>query len=137
MKKVLLIAALTAVSFAGFAQDEKSSGKKLGFSAGVEAALPFGDFGDGYSFGIGATVQADYKVADQVALFKHYCNRFLHGVRANRKQVFLGLELGKRKLMHKVRLAVVECIFQGVFLLHLRDEFMELYRQALFLGKHL
>lgn len=68
MKKVLLIAALTAVSFAGFAQDEKGATKKFGFSVGVEAALPMGDFGDSYGFGIGGTVQADYNVNDKFAL---------------------------------------------------------------------
>lgn len=64
MKKVLLIAALTAVSFAGFAQDKKEA-KKFVFSAGVEAALPIGDFADAYSFGIGGTVQGAYNVASK------------------------------------------------------------------------
>lgn len=67
MKKVLLIAALTTVSFAGFSQDKKES-KPLSFSVGVDAGLPIGDFGDGYSFGIGGSAQADYKVADKLAL---------------------------------------------------------------------
>lgn len=67
MKKVLLIAALTAVSFAGFAQDDKG-GKKLSFSVGVEAALPIGDYADSYSIGIGGTVQGDYNVNDKFAI---------------------------------------------------------------------
>lgn len=67
MKKVFLIAALAAVSFSGFAQD-KTEAKNLTFSVGLEAAIPFGDFADSYSFGIGGSVQGDYKVADQVAI---------------------------------------------------------------------
>ncbi len=66
MKKVLLIAALTAVSFAGFAQDDKAAAsKKFGFSVGVEAALPIGDMADAWSFGVGGSVQGAYNVASK------------------------------------------------------------------------
>ncbi|HPH83865.1 MAG TPA: hypothetical protein PLC48_00345 [Ferruginibacter sp.] len=68
MKKVFFIVALTAASFAGFAQSEKEASKPLSFSVGVEAALPIGDFGDAYKFGIGGSVQADYKVAPELAI---------------------------------------------------------------------
>ncbi|HSN62226.1 MAG TPA: outer membrane beta-barrel protein [Ferruginibacter sp.] len=66
MKKLLFIAAFTAVSFLGQAQDDASS--PLRFSIGFDAALQLGDFGDAYSFGIGGSVQADYSVAEQLAL---------------------------------------------------------------------
>lgn len=68
MKKVFFIVALTAASFAGFAQDDKAASKPLSFSIGLEASLPFGDFADRYSFGIGGSAQADYKVADDLAI---------------------------------------------------------------------
>ncbi len=66
MKKLFFITALTAVSFAGNAQNETN--KPLKFSIGLEAALPLGDFGDVSSFGIGGSAQADYSVAEKLAL---------------------------------------------------------------------
>jgi len=66
MKKVFFILALTAASFAGFAQD--GSGKALRFSLGLEAAVPTGDWKDGSSFGIGGSVQGDYFVAPDMSL---------------------------------------------------------------------
>lgn len=66
MKKVLLSLAIVAAAFGANAQSKDAS--KLKFSVGVEAAAPIGDFGDGYSFGIGGTVQADYWVAPEFAL---------------------------------------------------------------------
>lgn len=68
MKKLFFIVALTAASFSGFAQDKSAETKKLNFSVGVEAQLPIGDFADVNGFGIGGTVQADYRVADQIDL---------------------------------------------------------------------
>jgi hypothetical protein len=66
MKKVLLSLAIVAAAFGANAQSEDAS--KLKFSVGVEAAAPFGDFADGYSFGIGGSAQADYWVAPEFAL---------------------------------------------------------------------
>lgn len=65
MKKLFFIVALSVASVAAVkAQDTKP----LKFSLGLEAALPVGDFADGYSFGIGGSVQADYSVAEKLAL---------------------------------------------------------------------
>ncbi len=64
MKKLFFIVAVSAASFAVQAQDTKP----LKFSIGVEAALPVGDFADVSSFGIGGSVQADYSVAEKLAL---------------------------------------------------------------------
>lgn len=66
MKKLFFISALTAVSFAGNAQNQ--TGKPLKFSIGLEAALPLGTFADDFSFGIGGSAQADYSVAEKLAL---------------------------------------------------------------------
>jgi len=68
MKKVFFIVALTATSFAGFAQKEKEESKPLSFSVGLEAALPIGDFADFNSFGIGGSVQGEYKVAPELGI---------------------------------------------------------------------
>ena len=54
-----MIAVLTA-GFV-FAQSEKG---KPSFNAGIELGLPVGDFGDFYSIGIGASVQAELPVAE-------------------------------------------------------------------------
>jgi hypothetical protein len=67
MKKLLFILALTAASFAGFAQDEAPA-KAFKFSIGVEAGLPVGDWSDYTSFAIGGSVQGDYFVAEDLAL---------------------------------------------------------------------
>lgn len=68
MKKVLLSAALiVAVAFGANAQ-KSEDGAKLKFSVGLEAALPIGDFGLASSFGIGATAQANYNVAENIDL---------------------------------------------------------------------
>lgn len=66
MKKLFFIAAFTAISFLGQAQDDASN--PLKFSIGVEAALPLGTFGDAYSFGIGGSVQGDYSIAESLDL---------------------------------------------------------------------
>ncbi len=64
MKKLFFIAAFAAGSFALQAQDTQP----LRFSIGLEAALPTGNFGDVSSFGIGGSAQADYSVAEKLAL---------------------------------------------------------------------
>ena len=76
MKKVLIVAVLTAESFAGFTQD-KTDAKPLSFSAGIEGNLPIGDiatgikFSDASNFGVGLYAQGAYKVADEMAITFH------------------------------------------------------------------
>jgi hypothetical protein len=67
MKKLFILAAFTACAFASHAQDN-GGGKKLSFSAGIEAALPMGDFGDVYSMGIGASAQGAYALSDKAGI---------------------------------------------------------------------
>ncbi len=67
MKKVLFLLSLTTASFVSFSQSSGSS-NPLSFSVGAEAALPVGDLGLGTSFGIGASAQIDYMVAESVAV---------------------------------------------------------------------
>ena len=68
MKKTILFFAIIGISAAAFSQKKEDDLQMLKFSVGVEAALPLGDFGKGFTFGIGATAQADYKVTDDLAL---------------------------------------------------------------------
>ena len=67
MKKLILSAAVIVAALGANAQKSEDS-KPLKFSVGVEAALPLGDFGKAYSFGIGGSAQADYTVATDFAL---------------------------------------------------------------------
>ena len=67
MRKLLL---LTALSFTAIATSVKAQDKgvfKLG--VGPVAALPFGDYHDLYSFGIGGEAQASYGITDNIAAF--------------------------------------------------------------------
>lgn len=50
------------------AQKKSEEAGGLKFSVGLEAALPVGDLKTGYSFGIGGSVQADYKLAENFAV---------------------------------------------------------------------
>jgi hypothetical protein len=80
MKKVLIVAVLTAVSLAGFSQDKKND-KPLSFTVGVQGDLPIGNifsegafkekFSDHSSFGIGGYVQGKYSVAENMWLTLH------------------------------------------------------------------
>ncbi|MEP6584818.1 MAG: outer membrane beta-barrel protein [Ginsengibacter sp.] len=68
MKKLLLAIAVIAISTMT-TQAQDNSLKELRFSIGVEPSLPIGDFNDaGYNFGIGGSVQGEYKVADDFGL---------------------------------------------------------------------
>jgi hypothetical protein len=68
MKKLLMSAAIIVLAVGVNAQKGSDDVKKVKFSAGLEAALPLGDFGKAYSFGIGATAQVDYNVAENLDL---------------------------------------------------------------------
>lgn len=67
MKKFFLCAVVLAASVASVSA-QSSDVKKISFSAGVEAALPVGDFKEGYKFGIGGSVQAEYPAADKLGI---------------------------------------------------------------------
>lgn len=67
MKKLFMIAAFTAASFATFAQEGGSTTKGFKFSVGANAALPIGDLADFSSFGAGIDLQGQYWFSDKVA----------------------------------------------------------------------
>lgn len=58
----MLVVVVAATTYAQ-AQD-----KPVTFSIGAEGLLPVGDFNDTHSFGIGGTVQAEYKPAEDLGL---------------------------------------------------------------------
>ncbi len=67
MKKNILSVVVFLLVLNVSAQKGKSEETKpFKFSAGVEAALPVGNFGKNATFGIGGSAQADYKVATNV-----------------------------------------------------------------------
>lgn len=66
MKKFFMIAVFSACAFAGYSQD--NGGKKLSFSAGIDAGLPMGDFGDAFGIAVGATVQGAYALTDKAGI---------------------------------------------------------------------
>lgn len=68
MKKFLLCAAVAAASVTTASAQSTSGAKKPLFSAGVEAALPVGDFKEGYKFGFGATVQGEYPATEKLGI---------------------------------------------------------------------
>lgn len=60
MKKLVTVIAIAAIATSVNAQ-ESTRDKNILFSIGVEGSLPVGDFGDTHSFGIGGTLQGEYK----------------------------------------------------------------------------
>lgn len=58
MKKLLLVAAFAVVGVI-------SANAQFKFGAGVNVGLPIGDFGDGWSFGLGVEVQGEYMFSDK------------------------------------------------------------------------
>lgn len=68
MKKLILSLAVIAAAFGANAQSDKKEMKQWNFSIGAEGSLPIGDFGDGYQFGFGGSVQADYNVDANLAI---------------------------------------------------------------------
>ncbi len=67
MKKLFLVLAIAAIATSAIAQEDTRD-KPFLFSIGLEGALPVGDFGDAYSFGIGGTVQGEYKAAEDLGI---------------------------------------------------------------------
>lgn len=63
MKKLILIAATAALTIGAQAQ---KGGLKV--TAGLSPILPIGDMADGYSFGAGLFVKADYGLTKELAL---------------------------------------------------------------------
>jgi len=63
MKKFVL--AFTVISASVLGVQAQSSKQPFTFGAGINADLPTGDFGKGYTFGIGATLQGEYSFSDQ------------------------------------------------------------------------
>jgi len=66
MKKQLLILAVLFTSFVTVNAQSKSSDDFV-FGGGVNIGLPLGDFGDGWSFGVGVKLQAEKMFTDQVS----------------------------------------------------------------------
>lgn len=74
MKKLLFVVAFAAAAVSVKAQDEDA--KPLKFSIGVDAGIPVGDFiksdfgkfSDGFSFGIGGSVQGAYALDSDLGL---------------------------------------------------------------------
>ncbi len=70
MKKLFLAAIIVLTVASVNAQDKvMSSGSSIQFSIGVEPSLPIGDFNDiGYNFGIGGSLQGEYKASDDLGI---------------------------------------------------------------------
>lgn len=67
MKKILFLALILAAGFAVNAQ-HKSSSTDVQFSGGMRIALPVGSFHYSHGFGIGAELQAEYKVSPKASV---------------------------------------------------------------------
>ena len=69
MKKVILSATILTLSvLSAYAQKESAETNSFKFSVGIEGGLPTGDLKTFSSFGIGGSIQGDYKVAENFAL---------------------------------------------------------------------
>jgi hypothetical protein len=64
MKKIILSLAFTMALFFMVKAQVRSS--EFHFGAGIRAGLPIGDLGDGYSFGIGGELQAEFGLSDKL-----------------------------------------------------------------------
>jgi hypothetical protein len=68
MKKLLTLTAVIVLAIAANAQ-QKAADKKVTFGVGPTVSLPFGSFGDAYSFGIGAEIEATYHASSSFQAF--------------------------------------------------------------------
>jgi hypothetical protein len=64
MKKLLVVFTVFTLSVIGVQAQSKD--QTFTFGGGVHLALPTGNFGDGWSFGLGVQLQGEYKFADNV-----------------------------------------------------------------------
>jgi len=67
MRKLAYLLLLAAFS-AAHAQDTVLAGKKMIWSAGIESALPLGNFHDYSTIGLGASLQGEYKPCTRVGI---------------------------------------------------------------------
>lgn len=84
MKKLFLVLIIAAIATTANAQ--VTGNKPILFSLGLEGALPVGDFGDFWSFGIGGTAQGEYKAAEDLGItlnagYITYSGKELSGVK--------------------------------------------------------
>ena len=69
MKKLLFALAILALSsYSVNAQDKEMKSNATTFSLGVEGSLPIGTFANIYSFGFGASAQAEHMTLDKLGL---------------------------------------------------------------------
>lgn len=68
MKKLLTLTAVIVLAIAANAQ-QKAADKKVTFGVGPTVSLPFGSFGNAYSFGIGAEIEATYHASSSFQAF--------------------------------------------------------------------
>ena len=66
MKKVIFLAFILAAAFVVNAQSK--SGQDVQFSGGLRIALPVGNFHYSHGFGVGAELQAEYKLSPTASL---------------------------------------------------------------------
>jgi hypothetical protein len=66
MKKLFFVSAILLSSVLVNAQD--GNDKSISLSGGADLSMPVGDMGEIYSFGIGASLQADFKIAEKASL---------------------------------------------------------------------
>ena len=64
MKKLLLVVIVFTLSVIGVQAQSKD--QSFTFGGGVHLALPTGDFGNGWSFGLGVQLQGELKLADNI-----------------------------------------------------------------------
>jgi hypothetical protein len=67
MKRFILVFSIITVSFIAGAQKTSESATGVKFGGGLRVGLPLGDFGDSYSLGIGAELQAEYMFTPTVS----------------------------------------------------------------------
>ena len=101
MKKLLLTSAvITFCIFSINAQNESARHSNINLSMGAELAKPIGLFGEVYSWGIGASAQANFSIATNTALtlYTGYNNYFLETTYGGGGEGFIpvlgGVEVG-------------------------------------------